>query len=140
MKALLRKCLWRTLLLLAYCMFGSWLFHHVEKTPITYSQMSAKMLDDLYHKYNVTMNQTEFMEFANDAYEAFKIGKKVDWTFLNASSYVFTILTTIGKNGPRTIASLHSGIAGKNNLMRAFLYPGGAVMGILRAYRLKFAD
>ena len=73
-------------------MFGSWLSHDVEKTPITYSEMSATMLDELHRKYNVTLSQYEFMEFAYAAYEAFKVGRKVDWTFLNASSYVFAIL------------------------------------------------
>ena len=91
----------RTLLLVAYCMFGSWLFHYVEKTPITYSEMSANMLDELHRKYNVTMNQSEFMKFAEDAYKAIKVGKKVDWSFLNATSYVFSIVTTIGMYGER---------------------------------------
>lgn len=80
-------------------MFGSWLFHYVERTPISYSEMSAKMLVELHRKYNVVLNQHEFAEFAKDAYEAVKVGGKVEWTFLNSSSYVFTILTTIGKAG-----------------------------------------
>ena len=80
-------------------MFGSWLFHYVERTPISYSEMSANMLVELHRKYNVALNQYEFAEFAKDAYEAVKVGRKVEWTFLNSSSYVFTILTTIGKAG-----------------------------------------
>ena len=82
-------------------MFGSWLFHYVEKKPITYSEMSATMLDELHRKYNVTMNQSEFMKFAEDAYKAIKVGRKVDWSFLNATSYVFSIVTTIGMYGER---------------------------------------
>lgn len=80
-------------------MFGSWLFHCVEKTPISYNEMSAKMLVELHRKYNVALNQHEFIEFAKGAYEAVKVGRKVEWSFLNSSSYVFTILTTIGKAG-----------------------------------------
>ena len=55
----------RTLLLVVYCMFGSWLFHYVERTPITYSEMSSKMLQELHWKYNVSafMNHSEFMTF-----------------------------------------------------------------------------
>ena len=91
----------KTLLLVAYCMFGSWLFHCVERTPITHSEMSSKMLEELHWKYNVSafMNHSEFTKFAEEAFEAVKVGRKVDWSFLNATSYVFSIITTIGKNG-----------------------------------------
>lgn len=95
-----KTVLGRTLLLTAYVMFGSWLFHLIEETPITYSEISAKMLDDLYQRCNISacLNRSEFMSFAEQAYEAVKIGRKVDWSFLNATSYVFSIVTTIGKN------------------------------------------
>ena len=96
-KMFLKRSLWRTFLLVAYSMFGSWLFYYIEQTPITYKEMSANMLDELKQKYNVSMNHSDFTGFANDAYNAIKVGRKVEWTFLNASSYVFTILTTIGK-------------------------------------------
>lgn len=59
--------------------------------------MSANMLDELRQKYNITMNHSDFIAFANDPYKAIKVGRKVEWTFLNTTSYVFTILTTIGK-------------------------------------------
>ena len=96
-EALLRTSLWRTFLFAAYSMLGAWLFCYVERTPITYKEMSANMLDELRQKYNITMDHSDFIAFANDAYKAIKVGKKVEWTFLNATSYVFTILTTIGK-------------------------------------------
>ncbi|XP_020603098.1 uncharacterized protein LOC110042100 [Orbicella faveolata] len=95
-KALLGKSLWRTFLFAAYSMLGSWLFCYVERTPITYKEMSANMLDELRQKYNITMNHSDFIAFANDPYKAIKVGRKVEWTFLNTTSYVFTILTTIG--------------------------------------------
>ena len=96
-KVLLKRSAWRTFLYTAYTMFGSLLFCYVEKTPTTYKEMSASMLDELKQKYNVAMNHSDFTAFANDAYEAVKVGRQVEWTFLNATSYVFTILTTIGK-------------------------------------------
>lgn len=96
-KALLRRSLWRTFLFAAYIMLGSWLFCYVERTPVTHKEMSSNMLDELRQKYNITMNHFDFITFANDAYEAIKVGRKVEWTFLNTTSYVFTILTTIGE-------------------------------------------
>ena len=96
-KALLRTSLWRMFLLAAYSMLGSWLFSYVERTPVTYKEMSAIMLDELRQKYNITMNRFDFIRFANDAYKVIKVGRKVEWTFLNTTSYVFTILTTIGE-------------------------------------------
>ena len=96
-KALLKTSLWRTFLFVAYSMLGSWLFCYVEMTPITYKEMSANMLDELRQTYNITMNHSDFIAFANNAYKAIKVGRKVEWTFLNTTSYVFTILTTIGK-------------------------------------------
>ncbi|XP_078377576.1 two pore potassium channel protein sup-9-like isoform X2 [Oculina patagonica] len=95
-KVLLKRSLWRTFLFAAYSMFGSWLFYYIERTPITYKEMSANMLDELKQKYNMSMNHSDFTAFANDAYKAVKVGRKVEWTFLNTTSYVFTILTTIG--------------------------------------------
>ena len=96
-KALLRTSLWRTFLLAAYSMLGSWLFCYVERTPVTHKEMSAIMLDELRQKYNITMNQSDFITFANGVYKAIKVGRKVEWTFLNTTSYVFTLLTTIGE-------------------------------------------
>ncbi|XP_078377556.1 uncharacterized protein LOC144660710 [Oculina patagonica] len=95
-RVLLKRSLWRTFLFAAYSMFGSWLFYYIERTPITYKEMSANMLDELKQKYNMSMNHSDFTAFANDAYKAIKVGRKVEWTFLNTTSYVFTILTTIG--------------------------------------------
>lgn len=95
-KVLLKRSVWRTFLFVAYSMLGSWLFCYVERTPITYKEMSANMLKELKQRYNVAMDHSDFMAFANDAYEAVKVGRKVEWTFLNTTSYVFTILTTIG--------------------------------------------
>ncbi len=95
-KVLLKRSSWRMFLFAAYSMFGSWLFYHIERTPITYKEMYANMLDELKQKYNVTMNHSEFTAFANDAYKAIKVGRKVEWTFLNTTSYVFKVLTTIG--------------------------------------------
>ena len=92
----------RTFLFLSYLMLGAWLFSYVERTPVTYSEMSAKMLSKLHQKYNIAMSHSEFMAFANEAHEALKVGKKVDWTFLNATSYVFSALTTLGKTGMKT--------------------------------------
>lgn len=102
-KPLLRKSVLRILLLIVYTMLGSWMFHCVEKTPITYKEMSANMLEKLHYKYQVAMNHSEFTAFVNDAYEAVKVGRKVEWTFLNTTSYVFTILTTIGKSYPKSL-------------------------------------
>lgn len=99
MKALVKKSLFRTFLFCAYSILGSLVFHYVERKPICHKEMSFKMLEELHRKYNVSLNQSEFTEFANDVFRAVKVGKKVDWTFLNASSYVFTILTTIGEIG-----------------------------------------
>lgn len=96
-RVLLKRSVWRTFLFAAYSMFGSWFFYYIERTPITYKEMSANMLDELKQKYNIAMNHSDFTAFANDAYKAIKVGRKVEWTFLNATSYVFTILTTIGK-------------------------------------------
>lgn len=96
-KTLLRNSLWRTFLLTAYSMLGSWLFCYVERTPITYKEMSANMLDELQQKYNIAMNHSDFTAFAYDAYKAINVGRKVEWTFLNTTSYVFTLLTTIGE-------------------------------------------
>ena len=91
--------IWRTFLFLCYLMIGAWLFSYVERSPSTHREMSAKRLNELHQKYNIAMNHSEFMTFANEAYEAFKVGKKVDWTFLSASFYVFSALTTIGRSG-----------------------------------------
>ena len=96
-RALLKKSLWRTFLFTTYSMLGSWLFWYVERTPVNHKETSANMLDELRQKYNITMNHSDFTAFANDAYRAIKVGRKVEWTFLNTTSYVFTLLTTIGK-------------------------------------------
>ena len=61
-------------------MFGAWLFYYVKRTPVTYSEMSAKILSELHQKNNTAMSHTEFMAFANEAYKAFKVEKK--WTGL----------------------------------------------------------
>ena len=54
------------------------------------------MLGELRQKYPA-LNHSEFIVFVQNAYEAVRIGRKVEWTFLNASYHVFTILTTIGE-------------------------------------------
>ena len=54
------------------------------------------MLRELRQKYPA-LNHSEFIVFVQNAYEAVRIGRKVELTFLNASFYVFTILTTIGE-------------------------------------------
>lgn len=95
-KKLLVKGLWRMFIFLSYAMLGSWLFQYVEKTPKTYREMSVDMLDELHQTYPA-LNHSEFTAFVQNAYEAVRMGKKIEWTFLNTSSYVFTILTTIGK-------------------------------------------
>jgi len=40
--------------------------------------MSANMLDELRQKYNITINHSDFIAFANDAYKAIKVGRKVE--------------------------------------------------------------
>ena len=100
MKSILKRSVWRKTVLIAYTLFGAWLFQWVEKTSVPYCEMSAKLLKDLHQemsmKHNIAMSQSEFTEFAKDAYNAVKIGAKVDWTFLNATTFVFSALTTVG--------------------------------------------
>ena len=54
------------------------------------------MFRELRQKYPA-LNHSEFIVFVQNAYEAVRIGWKVEWIFLIASSYVFTLLTTIGE-------------------------------------------
>lgn len=88
----------RMVLLIIYGFAGSGIFTLTEKREESYKTTSKRMLQLL--KKNFTklnnMSDEEFEFFAKAAYEAIRVGIRLDWTYFRAVDFTYSAVTTIG--------------------------------------------
>lgn len=77
------------------------MFYVIERKPETnkeiYSRLARKLHEDFTNQYHVSINESDFQCFMQKAFEAVKVGNKLDWGILAGLSFTMTSLTTIGK-------------------------------------------
>ena len=97
---LVKKSLWRAVLLYAYAFIGAYIFYIIERKPESGRQRYLRLAEQLQHnfttQFNITINQSDFKVFMEKAFDVVTVGKKRDWTILSAFSFTMTSLTTVG--------------------------------------------
>lgn len=100
MKELLKKSLWRGILLYVYVFLGGCLFYYIERKPERNQELSSRLLRELQRgfavKYNISINESYFRRFAQKAFDAVHVGTKPDWGIFTGMTFTITTLTTIG--------------------------------------------
>ena len=101
MKELLKKSLWRGILLYVYVFLGGCLFYYIERKPERNQELSSRLLRELQRefavKYNISINESHFRRFAQKAFDAVHVGTKPDWGIFTGMTFTITTLTTIGR-------------------------------------------
>ena len=99
MTSILKKCLSRTVLFLAYGLLGGWVFMIVERREESNANTSDRLMQQLRKgiaaKYN--FSDKDFDAFVKQAYEAGCLRSKDDWTYFNSTGFTFAAITTVGK-------------------------------------------
>ena len=100
MNTLLKKTLLRAGLVIIYGGLGALLFMKVEQKSVTNVAAAEGLLQSLrtdIQATNTNWSEQQFHNFAKRAFEAIRLGEKLDWTFINSCSFIISTLTTVGK-------------------------------------------
>ena len=96
----LRKVPFRVLMFYFYSLLVAWVFMCIEKREESPHDRKVRILRELKTEVimNYNMTDDDFNRLVNKAAMAMKEGAELDWNFWNSCRYVFTALTTIGKD------------------------------------------
>lgn len=98
---LVKKGLWRALLLYAYAFLGGCIFYVIERKPESsrqsYSRLTRQLQENFTTKYNISINESDFNVFMQKAFTIVTEGNKLDWDIFIGMGFAITSLTTIGK-------------------------------------------
>lgn len=95
------KSFFRLIFSYVYAFVGGCIFYVIERKPETnkeiYSRLSRKLHRDFTNQFNISINESDFKCFMQEAFEVVSVGNKMDWSILSGLSFTMTSLTTIGK-------------------------------------------
>lgn len=97
---LVKKSLWRAILLYAYAFVGGCIFYIIERKPESsrerYSRLAHELQQNFTTKFNVSINESDFKKFMQKAFDVVTAGNKEDWNIFSGLTFAMTSLTTIG--------------------------------------------
>ena len=97
---LVKKGLWRAILLYVYAFLGGCIFYVIERKPESSREIYTRLTEQLHQnftaKFNISVNQSDFELFMKEAFFVVKTGKRIDWTLVSGLSFTMMSLTTIG--------------------------------------------
>lgn len=100
---LVKKGLWRAALLYIYGFIGGCLFVVIERKPESnrqlYSRLSGQLRRNFTTQFNISINESDFKLFMDQAFDVVTTGNKPDWSIFYGLSFAMTSLTTVGKLG-----------------------------------------
>ena len=100
---LVKKSLWRAALLYIYGFIGGCVFVVIERKPESnrqlYSRLAGQLRRNFTTQFNISINESDFKLFMDQAFDVVTIGNKPDWSILYGLGFAMTSLTTVGKLG-----------------------------------------
>ena len=77
------------------------MFYHIERKPEQNKEISSRLFRELQEnftrQFNISVNESNFQRFMQEAFEVVRIGNKPDWSILTGLSFSMTTLSTVGK-------------------------------------------
>ena len=64
-----------------------------------YSRLAGQLRRNFTTQFNISINESDFKLFINQAFDVVTIGNKPDWSIFYGLSFAMTSLTTVGKLG-----------------------------------------
>lgn len=101
MRKLLKRSLYRLIFSYIYAFLGALLFYYLERKPERnreiYSRLARKLHQEFTNQFNVSINESNFKQFMEKAFQVVLVGNKPDWSILGGLSFTMTSLTTVGE-------------------------------------------
>ena len=100
---LVKKSLWRAALLYIYGFIGGCVFVVIERKSESnrqlYSRLTRQLRRNFTTQFNISVNESDFKLFMEQAFDVVTIGNKPDWSIFYGLGFAMTSLTTVGKLG-----------------------------------------